>query len=234
MFDYVIHPSDVAALIIEPELGEGGYIPAPKRYMQGLRKLCDEHNILLISDEIQSGFGRTGKMFATEHSDVVPDIMIVGKAFGGGFPLSAVASSKPLMQKWPAGAHGGTLGGNPVACAAALANLEIFKIENILANCANMGAYLKERLVEMKDKYEIIGDVRGLGLMIAVEIVGNNKEPNPDAAKKILTYCLENKLILLTCGAYKQCVRFTSPLNISKDEIDQALDILEKALQEVR
>jgi len=234
MFDYVIHPSDVAALIIEPELGEGGYIPAPRRYMQGLRKLCDEHNILLISDEIQSGFGRTGKMFAIEHSDVVPDIMIVGKAFGGGFPLSAVASSKPLMQKWPAGAHGGTLGGNPVACAAALANLEIFKIENILANCVNMGAYLKERLVEMKDKYEIIGDVRGLGLMIAVEIVGKNKKPNTDIAKKILTYCFNNKLILLSCGAYKQCVRFTSPLNVSKDEIDQALDILEKALQEVR
>lgn len=233
LFHYVTAPSDVAAILIEPVQGEGGYIVPPVRYIKALKDLCEKNGILLIFDEVQTGFGRTGKMFATEHFGVVPDIMCLGKAIASGFPLSAVAASPELMGNWAPGAHGGTFGANPVSCAAAVATLDVFKEEKVLENCARMGKYFRDKLNELKARYPLIGDVRGLGMMLAVEIVGGRGNPNPDATKKVTEFCLENGLLFFICGTYKNCIRFMTPLNIGEEVIDEGLGIFEKALASV-
>lgn len=230
LFHYMISPSDVAAVLIEPVQGEGGYIVPPVKYMKALKELCDKQGILLIFDEVQTGFGRTGKMFAAEHFDIVPDVMSLGKAIASGFPLSAVAASPELMGDWAPGAHGGTFGANPVSCAAAVANLQVFREEKVLENCVKVGAYFRRKLEELKARYPVIGDVRGLGMMLAVEMVDEKGAPKPDATKKVAEFCLENGLLFFICGTYKNCIRFMTPLNIPESVVDEGLGIFEKAL----
>lgn len=235
IFKHMIDPESIAAMIIEPVAGEGGYIVPPKEFMQGLKKICEENGIYLIFDEIQTGFGRTGKMFAYEHFGFRPDIMSCAKGIASGFPLSAVIGSAEIMKQWPAGAHGGTYGGNPVSCAASLATIDLLE-NGLIENAAKMGDYLKTKLVELKQKLdaegtEVIGDVRGLGLMIGIEFVDENGSPNGDVVKKILGYCYDNGLILLACGAYKQVIRFIAPTTVSQNEIDDALSILESGIR---
>ena len=229
IFENLITPDSVAAIIMEPVQGEGGYIVPPKKYIQKIREICNEHGILLIFDEIQSGYGRTGKMFASEHFDVVPDIMTVGKAIAGGFPMSGIISRKEIMDKWPVGTHGTTFGGHPVCAAAANAVLDVFESDNVLDNCNKKGEYLKERLNEMKSKYPIIGDIRGLGLMIGVELIKEDGGINSQARDAMLKHCKENKLLMLGCG--KNVVRFCTPLNIGKEDLDKGLAIFEDGLK---
>ncbi len=233
MFKHTVHPSSVALVLFEPVQGEGGYIVPPKKYVNALASLCKEKGILLAFDEIQTGFGRTGHMFAAEHFGITPDIMSLGKAIGGGLPLSAVVSSQEIMGDWPAGSHGGTFGANPVSCAAALASMEVFEEECIIDNCRTMGSYFKDKLLELKDRFPLIGDVRGLGLMLAVEMVDSQGRPNAEATSAINRLCYENKLLFFTCGSYKNCIRFITPLNVTKSVIDEGLDILERCLEKV-
>jgi 4-aminobutyrate aminotransferase len=233
-FDYLVAPEDAAAVIIEPVMGEGGYIVPPVSFMKGLRELCTKHGILLIFDEVQSGYGRTGKMWASEHFGVVPDIMTSGKAIAGGFPMSAVISTEEIMSKWLPGMHGSTFGGHPVAAAGALAVLDAMKEENILENVNKMGEYLRERLAELQRKFPIMGDVRGLGLMTAVEFINPaDKSPNGEGFAKLRRYALENKLLLLGCGVYGNGLRFATPLNVTKEELDKGLAIVEKGLASI-
>jgi len=223
----------IAAMVIEPVQGEGGYVVPPKKFIQELRVLCDKHKTLLIFDEVQTAF-RTARLFAAEHFDVTPDIMALAKGLASGFPIGAVISTEALMSKWSPGAHGGTLSGNPVSCAAALATIDIIEKEKLIEKSERTGNYLKEKLGGLKEKYKIIGDVRGLGLMIGVEFVKpEGKEPDPEIVKKIREVALKKGLILISCGSDDQVIRIVPPLNISKDEVDLALEIFENALETV-
>ncbi|SFR55576.1 aspartate aminotransferase family protein [Anaeromicropila populeti] len=231
LFSYVVAPEMVAAIIMEPIQGEGGYVVPTKEFVQGIRSICSEHGILLIFDEIQAGYGRTGKMFACENFDVVPDIMTLGKAIAGGLPMSAVVSTNEIMEEWHPGMHGTTFGGNPVAAAAANAVLDVFEEQNILENVNTMGSYLKEKLFELKEKYSCISDVRGLGLMLAIEFSHEDGTPGGDIWAKVKAECLRNKMLTLNCGVHGNGMRFATPLNVKKEEIDQGIMILEAALQ---
>ena len=230
-FDYLIAPENVAAVIMEPVMGEGGYVVPPTRYVQKLRELCTKHGILLIFDEIQSGFARTGKMFASEHFDVKPDIMTLGKAIAGGLPMSAIVSTKEIMDSWKPGMHGTTFGGHPVCTAAGLAVLKVMKEEKILENVNTQGDYLRTRLLDMQKKYPVMGDVRGLGLMMAVEFVNPDKSPSAEILNKVKEYCLQHGLLTLSCGVYGNGFRFATPLNIKREELDKGLSIFEDALK---
>jgi 4-aminobutyrate aminotransferase len=233
MFSYIVAPETVAAIIVEPIQGEGGYIVPHKSFHEGLRRLCDEHGILLIFDEIQSGYGRTGKMFASEHFGVAPDVMTLGKAVAGGLPMSAVVSTREIMDAWLPGMHGGTFGGNPLAAAAANAVLDEFEENDVLGNCIKMGGYLKERLLALKSEFGFISDVRGLGLMLAAEYSHLDGTPAPEIWDKVRAYCLENRLMTLNCGVYGNGQRFATPLNVTRNVLDEALAIFQKALQTV-
>lgn len=231
-FDYLIPPENVAAIIMEPVMGEGGYVVPPLKYVKAIRDLCTKHGIMLIFDEIQSGFGRTGKMFASEHFDVVPDIMTLGKAIAGGLPMSAIVSTKEIMDSWKPGMHGTTFGGHPVCAAAGLAVLKAYEEEHILENCNIQGKYLKERLLELQKKYPVMGDVRGLGLMMAVEFINpEDKSPSADTLNKVKEYCFNNGMLTLSCGVYGNGFRFATPLNIKKEDLDKGLAIFEDALK---
>ncbi len=232
MFKLLVDPEMVAAIIFEPVQGEGGYVVPPAEFVQGLRDVCDSKGIYLICDEIQTGFGRTGKMFAYEHFGVKPDIVSLGKAIASGFPLSAVVGRAELMKRWPAGAHGGTFGGNPVACAAALATVDLLE-QGLIRNADEMGGYILGRLKEMQPKYPEMADVRGLGLMIGVEFCHADGAPNGALVAKTVESCREKGLLLLTCGAYKNVVRLMPPLVATKGQIEEALTILDATLQEV-
>lgn len=232
IFDHLVPPDDVAAIIFEPVMGEGGYVVPPVKFVKALREICTKHGILLIFDEIQTGFARTGKMFACQNFDVVPDIIVLGKAIAGGLPMSAFVSTKEIMGKWEPGMHGTTFGGHPVCAAAAHAVLDALEEEKILDNVNKMGPYIKERALELKAKFPVIGDVRGLGMMVAMEFVNpEDRSPNAAAFNKVRTYCLENKLLILGCGVYGNGFRFATPLNVSKEELDKGFAILEKALE---
>jgi len=232
LFDYLVYPENVAAVIMEPVLGEGGYVVPPQKYVDGLSKMLKEHGILLIFDEIQSGYGRTGKMFASEHFGIVPDIMTLGKAIAGGLPMSAIVSTKEIMDSWQPGMHGTTFGGNPVCAASALAVLDLIEEENILERVVEQGDYLKSRLMDMKEKYSIIGDVRGLGLMLAAEFVNpEDNSPSSDYLNKVKDYCLEKKMLTLSCGVYGNGFRFATPLNITREDLDKGLAIFEDAVK---
>ncbi len=230
IFKHMIDPESIAAMIIEPIAGEGGYIVPPREFMLGLKEICQKNGIYLIFDEIQTGFGRTGKMFAYEHFGYRPDIMSCAKGIASGFPLSAVIGSAEIMKQWPAGAHGGTYGGNPVSCAASLATIKLLE-NGLLDNAAKMGSYLKNRLMELKDKYDVIGDVRGLGLMVGIEFVDEENNPDGDIVKKVLEFCRNNGVILLPCGSYKQVIRFIPPTTVTRDELDKALEVLEEGIK---
>lgn len=231
IFHDLIEPEQVACMILEPVQGEGGYIVPPKPFLQALRKICDEHGILLAFDEVQTGFGRTGKIFAYEHFDVKPDIMTLAKAIANGFPLSAVVARRSLMDRWPAGTHGGTFGGNPVACAAGVAVFEL--LENGLADhAAEIGGYFKKRLESLKERHDEIMEVRGLGLMIGAEFVDGQGRPDAAIVARIQKKALEKGLILLTCGVSKNVIRFIPPLIVEKDQIDRAMTIFSESVEE--
>lgn len=230
IFHTLIDPSMVAAIMMEPVQGEGGYIVPDKEFVQYVREICDKYGILLIFDEVQSGMGRTGKLFAYEHFGVKPDILTSAKGIANGFPLSAVIGKKEIMEQWPAGAHGGTFGGNPVACAAANAVLDELTDGGMLDNAAKMGDYFKEKLFALQKKYpSVIGDVRGLGLMLAMEMVHPDKTPDADITTAIRTKALEKGLLLLGCGTNHNIVRFIAPTIVTEKEIDIAINIIESA-----
>ena len=217
----------IAAAIIEPILGEGGYIPVEKKFMKGLRKLCDKYKALLIVDEIQTGFGRTGKWFAMEHYGVKPDIITLAKGIASGFTLGACVAKSSIMAKWSPGAHGGTYGGNPVNCAAALATIEVIKKNKLVQNAQKMGDYLKANLLKLKDDYDVIKDVRGMGLMIGVDF------EDAGVVGKIMNDCLKMGLVLISTGGGGTVIRFVPALIVNKKQVDTALSIFEKVLQDV-
>ncbi len=226
-------PAETAAVLIEPVLGEGGYVVPPKSFLQGVRKICDQYGILMIVDEIQSGFGRTGRWFAHEHFEIEPDIMTVAKGLASGLPLSGVFSRLELMRKWTPGSHGGTYGGNAVAAAAAVATIKTIRDENLLGNAWERGLQLQTGLRHLQEEYPVIGDVRGLGLMIGSEIRDEQRKPDKTMAKAIVHACLERKLMLLTCGPWDNTIRWIPPLVVTKDQIEESLNIFESALKEV-
>jgi len=230
-----IGAENVAAVIIEPVLGEGGFIPVPIGYMKSLRKFCDDHGILLILDEIQSGFGRTGKMFAVDHYGIVPDLMTLAKGLGGGMPIAAVTGKAEIMDAPPEGGIGGTYCGNPVACAAALAVFELFEKDKgaLLSHSEHIGKIIAKRLDSWKKSYSQVGDVRGLGPMQALEFVkdNNTKEPNKELASKVAKYCYENGLISITAGTFGNVIRILVPLTISEEELEEGLNVIEKGIE---
>jgi len=232
IFNYYIPAEQVAAILVEPIQGEGGYIVPPPEFLQGLREICDQHGILLIFDEVQSGFGRSGEMFAVQTFGVRPDIMAIAKGIANGFPLSATVSNRKLMKSWSAGSHGTTFGGNPVACAAAIAVQQVFKEENILENTRKMGNIFIQGLRQIQKGKDFIGDVRGKGLMIAMEIVKPDRWRTPDAEKAmaILNHALENNLLAYMAGRTGNVIRFIPPLIVNEHEINQALEILEVSI----
>lgn len=230
LFHQFVHPEQVAAFIIEPVQGEGGYVVPPKGFLPRLRKLADEHGIMLIMDEVQTGFGRTGKMFATEHENVEPDIMLMAKGIAGGMPLSGFISRREITAKWPAGRHGSTFGGNPVSCAAALATIQVIEDEKLVERSAKVGKEMQDRLKKIADKNKHVGEVRGLGMMIGIEFNDENGEPGKEIAEKVAGRCLDQKMIVLTCGTGGQVIRLIPALNITDADAEKALDILEKAI----
>ncbi len=232
LFDHLVPPDEVAAVIVEPILGEGGYVVPPADFLPRLRALCDAHGILLIFDEIQTGFGRTGEMFAAQLFGVTPDILVLSKAIASGFPLSAVAASPDLMRRWPAGSHGTTFGGNPVACAAALATLQVFDEEGVLDNARARGKQAMDRLASVSAGSPFVGDLRGKGLMIGLEFVDPRQGGAPGGAfvRRVLEACLEQGLLLYPAGREGHVLRFIPPLTVTRDELEEGLDILTAAI----
>lgn len=234
--DLLLHsqtsPKETAAIAIEPILGEGGYVPAPNRFLQALRTLCDEHDILLIMDEVQSGFGRTGKFFAFEHANITPDVIVMAKGLGSGMPISAIAAPAELMSRWQPGTHGGTYGGgNAVVAAAACATVDVLLEEGLVDNAATMGTYLQEQLKQLQRQHPVLGDVRGRGLMVGVEFTRDGK-PDAVTANAVLKTCLEHNLLLLICGSYQNVIRWIPPLIATKDHIDEAVGVFAGALEQ--
>jgi 4-aminobutyrate aminotransferase and related aminotransferases len=235
MLGSIIAPSRVGSILIEPVIGEGGYVPAPASFLQGLRTLCDEHGILLIADEVQSGFGRTGKMWAFEHAGIVPDVVCMAKAIANGLPLSAIVSSRELQERWGRGAHGSTYGGNPVACAAGLAVLETIRDEDLIANASVRGTELVAGLGKVAAEDDRIGDIRGLGLMIGVAFTRDPATGEPDGTlpDALMAACADAGLLVLTCGRQHQVVRWIPPLDVTAAEIAEAVEIFGETLASI-
>jgi 4-aminobutyrate aminotransferase len=230
LFANNVPASEVAAFLVEPIQGEGGYIVPPDGFLPGLRALCDRHGILLIADEVQSGVGRTGKMFACEHWGIAPDIMTLAKGLGSGLPIGVTVAKRSIMEKWKRGAHGNTYGGNPVCCAAALKTLELVE-RGYLSNAAKVGVYFIERLRELQTRHAVIGEVRGKGLMIGMELVDPaTLEPARALCDAVVTRAFHRGLLLLSCG--QSTVRFMPPLMIGEGDVDEAMTLLEAALVE--
>ena len=233
IFKTQVDPSTVGAVITEPVQGEGGFIDPPKNFLPMLKELCEEHGIMLIDDEVQTGFGRTGKMWAIEHYGVEPDLMTMAKAIASGLPLSAVVARDVLMKDIYPGSLGGTFGGNPVACATALKVIEIIKREKIVDKSAKLGRKLRKRLDEFHSKYESIGEVRGLGPMLAMEFVKDrkSKKPDPETSSAVMKECLKNGLMTLKAGLYNNVIRLHPPLTIEDEHLETGLGILEAAIK---
>ncbi len=225
-------PETVAAVLVEPVLGEGGYVVPPAWFLPALRALCDECGMLLIADEVQTGFGRTGRMFAVEHTRTVPDIMVMAKGLGSGLPISAIAASRAVMANWTPGSHGGTYGANAVACAAAEATVRVIREERLVENAATQGQALIEGLRAIQTEQPGIYDVRGLGLMVAVEFAHADGSPDGKRAKAILHTCVEQGLLVLTCGPYDNVVRLIPPLIVTREQVGDALAILRRAIEQ--
>lgn len=225
-----IDPSAIAAFVIEPVQGEGGFVPVPQRYYARLRELCDAHGIILVADEIQCGMGRTGRLFASEHYGVEPDLITVAKSLGAGMPISAVVGKAEIMDGPHPGGLGGTYSGNPLACAAALEATDIIRDEAFLARARELGERLRARLLEFQGDFPAIGDVRGLGPMLALELVHPDGSPDPDAVLRIVGEALKRGLIVLRAGLYSNCLRFLPPLNLTDAELDEGLAVLREAL----
>jgi 4-aminobutyrate aminotransferase len=228
LFKTTLPPEECAAIVVECVQGEGGYVPAPKQFLQGLRRICDEHGILLIVDEVQTGMGRTGKMFASEHYDLKPDIMCLAKGIASGLPLGVCVARADLMD-WKPGAHASTFGGNPVAIASALKTIELLERE-LIANSAEVGAYLQEGLRKLAEKHQCIGDVRGLGMMIGVEFVTDRDSMKPDAAlrDRVERESFNRGLIILGAGA--NTIRWSPPLILTRENVDVAVEIFDEAI----
>ena len=229
-----VNPEAVAAVIAEPVQGEGGFIVPPPDYFKELVKICHDNGILFVADEIQSGMGRTGKMFAIEHWGVEPDMVTVAKSLAAGMPLAAVVGKQEIMDSVHSWGLGGTYGGNPVACAAALAVLDAFEEENMLAKSVALGEKLKARFEKWQKDFSIIGEIRGLGAMLGLEFVkGENKEPAADEAKQLAAYCLGKGLLILVCGSYGNVVRILAPFVITDEQLEKGLSIMEEGLKEI-
>jgi 4-aminobutyrate aminotransferase / (S)-3-amino-2-methylpropionate transaminase / 5-aminovalerate transaminase len=230
-----VAPESVAAIVIEPVQGEGGFVVAPRGFMTGIRRLCDEHGIVLVVDEVQTGFGRTGRMFAIEHYGVEPDLLVVAKSIAGGLPLSGVIGKSEIMDAPPDSAIGGTYVGNPVAQAAALAVLDVFEEEGLVERSQQLGETIRARMAAWHERFEAIGDVRGLGAMLALEFVREreSKEPAADVATAVVEAAAERGLLLLKSGIYANCIRVLCPLVLTDAELDEALDAWEEALEAV-
>ena len=231
----VVSPAAIGAILIEPVLGEGGYVPAPASFLRGLRSICDEHGILFIADEVQTGYGRTGRMWAFEHAGIVPDVVTVAKAIANGLPLSALVSSRDLQERWGRGAHGSTYGGNPVACAAGVAVLETIRDEDLVANADARGAELRAGLAKIAAEDERIGDIRGPGLMVGVEFVRDRatREPDGTLPDELMAACADNGLLVLTCGRRHEVVRWIPPLDATSAEIAEAVEIFGESLASI-
>jgi 4-aminobutyrate aminotransferase len=230
LFKTAVPPEEVAAIVVEPIQGEGGYVIPPRNFLARLRELADKHGILLIFDEVQCGMGRTGKMWACNHFDVAPDILVTAKGIASGLPLGVTIARADVMN-WRPGAHASTFGGNPVACAAAMETIRLLE-EKYIANAAKMGEYILGRIANWREKHPIVGDIRGLGLMVGIELVKNQqtREPNPEARKKIIQRAFEQGVLVLGCG--ESTVRFMPPLVVEEDQIDFALGVLDRCISE--
>ena len=235
VFKYDIEPARVAAIVIEPVMGEGGFYAAPPEFLLALRKLCDEHGIVLVIDEIQTGFARTGKLFAIEHAGVEPDLMTMAKSLAGGFPLAAVVGKAAIMDSPGPGGLGGTYAGSPIACAAALAVLDVIEEEQLCQRAVVIGDTMVTRLRELARELPCIGDVRGLGAMVAIELVRNRDphSPDPDLTKALTKRATEKGLVLLSCGLYGNVIRFLVPLTASDAIVREGLDIVAESLREL-
>lgn len=235
MFQTHVPADHVAAIVFEPQQGEGGFIPAPPEFVRGLRRLCDEHGIVLVADEVQTGFGRTGRMFAMEHFDVEADLIVLAKSIGAGLPLSAVIGRALIMDGAHEGAIGGTFIGNPVALAAAVAVLDVFEEEELVQRAAAIGEIVRTRMLEWKARWSEVGDVRGLGAMLAIELVRDpaTKMPAPELAEAVIGEALRRGLILLKAGLHGNCIRVLCPLTISDGELDEGLVVWDDALAAV-
>jgi 4-aminobutyrate aminotransferase len=232
LFRYEVRPEEVAAIFVEPIQGEGGYVVPPPEYLPMLQELCRKHGILLVLDEIQSGFGRTGKMFASEHWGIEPDILCVAKGIASGMPLGAMIA-RDEISTWTRSTHGSTFGGNPVACAAALATIQLLE-EGLVKNAAVVGGFLKEKLMELRPRFAEISEVRGLGLMIGVEFERNDGSHAPDGKlrDRVMQKCFEKGLLLLSCG--ESTLRFCPPLIVAEKEVATAIGLFEAAIAEAR
>ena len=227
-------PEETAAIVIEPVLGEGGYVPPPARFIQAVSELCIHYGILLVADEVQSGIGRTGRWFGFEHFGIVPDMVAMAKGLASGMPLSGLAASRELMAKWTPGSHGGTYGANAVACAAAVATLQVLRDEHLVENAAQMGGVLMAGLRRLQEDHPEIGDVRGLGLMVATEFTrpeAARREPWTERAKAVTRAALDGGLMLLTCGSYDNTIRWIPPLVVNEAQVKDALRMFEAALR---
>lgn len=233
LFQRQIPPEEVGAIVVEPFLGEGGYYPAPRSYLQGLRKLCDQYGILLIFDEVQSGIGRTGRWFCCEHAGVKPDIMAVAKAVASGFPLGAAVASRELMLKWDPSAHGSTFGGNPVSCAAARATIQTIREEGLLERAHQAGKKMISHMQDLALRNPRVGEVRGLGCMIGVEFVDESGAADGRLCQNLIDECLAKGLILIGCGLKRNVARLIPPLNVTEKELDEALGIMTDSLAEL-
>jgi 4-aminobutyrate aminotransferase / (S)-3-amino-2-methylpropionate transaminase / 5-aminovalerate transaminase len=234
-FKHQVDPEEVAAILLEPVQGEGGFITPPPEYLGQIRRLCDRHGILLILDEVQTGFGRTGKLFAAEHFGVEADLVTSAKSLAGGLPLGAVTGTAAIMDAVHPGGLGGTYGGNPLACRAALAVLEVLEEEHLVARAAELGERVRKALTGLYDTYTVIGEVRGLGAMLALELVQDraSKAPAPEAAKQLTAFCREHGLIILDCGTLGNNIRTLMPLTITPEQLAKGLAILEEGLKHV-
>ena len=235
LFTAHVPPDHVAAIVFEPQQGEGGFLPAPPEFVAGLRTTCDEHGIVLVADEVQTGFGRTGRMFAMEHFDVEADLLVLAKSIAGGLPLSAVVGRASLMDDPHPGAIGGTFIGNPVALAAAAAVLDVFEDEGLVERAVVVGDAIRARMLGWRERWSAVGDVRGLGAMLAIELVHDRgtKSPAPALTEAVIDEALRRGLILLKSGVYGNCIRVLCPLTISDAELDEGLVVWEEALEAV-
>jgi 4-aminobutyrate aminotransferase/(S)-3-amino-2-methylpropionate transaminase len=232
---HLVNPDEIACIVFEPVQGEGGFVVPQEGFVQFLRELTKKHGIVLVADEIQTGIGRTGKFFACEHYGIEPDLITLAKSLAAGMPLSAVVGVQEVIDAPGDSAIGGTYVGNPVACAAALAVLDIVEEENLLERAVKLGRYMKERFLQMQQKYEIIGDVRGLGAMVGIELVKDRttKEPASDETMAVVTECLANGVIIAKAGLYGNVIRMLVPLVIKEDELARGFDVIERAIAKV-
>jgi 4-aminobutyrate aminotransferase/(S)-3-amino-2-methylpropionate transaminase len=229
-----VDPSALAAIVIEPVQGEGGFVPAPRPYLEAIRRICDEHDIVMIADEVQAGFGRTGRLFSIEHSGVVPDIIAMAKSLGSGMPISAVTGRADLLDAPHPGGLGGTYSGNPVACVAALRTIDAVTAPGFLDRAVAVGERLRAGLDEIAARHEFVADVRGLGPMLAIELVADEHlTPDPDSTLAITKATLARGLITIRAGLYSNCVRFLPPLTVTDEQVDEALGVLSDAIDEV-